>query len=541
MNMNKLFKNITLAVALAGVVVCGCSRKIAWDEESGKPVITADTKSVSVGYTAGETMLTITQTAGYAVRVSEEAQSWLSAQGNGAELTLRYTENPGLVRSGQVILTQEDVMWIFTVQQELNPTSGPHDIVLPFEEKGRVYGLIIYSLDPAELAKIPVGDFLVFDMTNNAGSLILYDGSTNATLVEAAPVGNKVVVDWTEELKNTAALGCRVSTEENPIVAVHYTNIEGSLPKEIEVPFSLLGEMGAMRVYGFEAGAFAEVEEGMSVIFEFTTSDGAFMLLNSANAPISVGGIADNQVVLVWDDDLAEATADGGRIIINEGNGNELVKIHAVDEGETPSENTEIEIECPAPREGMPIQVYAFDAGAFDAVPEGWEVVFELENAEGSFNILDAVGTPVIGIQEMTENVYKVRWTAEIAEKVAGGARIVISTTDNWINRIYAHELEAIEVAFADPMAYNGWNIYQFPEGAFADVQEGMTVTFTCENDTAGYNFLSAANVPLVSGEFTDGPSFSVEWTAETVEALAGGARLILTDESNHLVKIEAK
>lgn len=539
--MNKIFAKLTVAAALTGLLACACTQKIAWDDDSGKPVIQGDTKSVSVAYTAGETVLNVTQTAGYDVRVSDDAREWLTAEGNGAELTLRYTENPGLVRSGQVILTKEDVMWIYTVQQELNPTSGPHDIALPFEEKGRVYGLIIYSLDPAELAKIPVGDFLIFDMTNNAGTLILYDGATNATLVEAAPVGGKVVIDWTEELKAVAALGCRVSTEENPVVAVHYTNIEGNLPKEIEVPFALLGEMGAMRVYGFDSGAFADVEEGMTVLFEFTTSEGSFMLLNSANAPITVCGIADNQVALVWNADMAAAAADGGRIIINEGNGNELVKIHAIEEGEGPSGSTEIVIDCPAPREGMPIQVYAFEAGAFDAVPEGWEVVFELENAEGSFNILDAVGTPVIGIQEMTENVYKVRWTAEIAEKVAGGARIVISTTDNWINRIYAHELEPVVIAFGDPMAYNGWNIYQFPEDAFADVQEGMTVTFTSESAVAGYNFLSAANVPVASGEFAEEASFSVEWTADVAEALAGGARLILTDESNHLVKIEAR
>lgn len=532
---------------LMGLVLCAllpavsCTREIPWDDGEGKPVIKGETKTVAVPYAAGETVLSVEQTAGFDVRVSGDAADWLSAEGVGSAVTVRYTENPGLSRSGQVILTREDVMWIFTVNQDLNPTSGPHDIDMPFTEKGRVYGMIIYSLEPADLNKIPVGDKLVFDMTNNEGALIIYDGSTNATILEAAPISGKIVVEWTEELKN-ATLGFRMSTDANPIVKIHYTNIDANLPKEIEVPFSLLGEMGGMVIYGYEAGAFAEVEDGMDVIFEFESSEGGVSILNASNAPVIYGAIESNKWVLTWNADIAAGVAGGGRIILNEGNGNHLVRIHAVEGGDKPAE-TVIEINCPDPRAGMPIQVYAFEAGAFGLVPADYELVFELENNQGDFNILDATGGPVVGVPELEEPVFKVIWTEEYAGMVAGGARVIMSSAENHIVRIYAHEVEAqvITVAFGDPMAYNGWNIYQFPEGAFAQVEVGMTVTFTCESSVGGFNFLSAANAPVASGETIEGGSFSVDWTQEVADALAGGGRLVITDESNHLTKIEAR
>lgn len=648
----KKYLNILLGLVLCALLpAISCTREIPWDDGLDKPVIKGETKTVAVPYSAGETVLPVEQTAGFDVRISDDATDWLSAEGAGSAVTVRYTENPGLSRSGQVILTREDVMWIFTVNQDLNPTSGPHDIEMPFTEKGRVYGMIIYSLDPADLNKIPVGDKLVFDMTNNEGSLIIYDGSTNATILEATPITGKIVVEWTEELKN-ATLGFRMSTEANPIVKIHYTNIDANLPKEIEVPFSLLGEMGGMVIYGYKAGAFAEVEDGMDVIFEFETSEGGVSILNASNTSVIYGAIEGNKWVLTWNADIAAGVAGGGRIILNEGNGNHLVRIHAVDAGPKPvvteyevafnllgemggmviygydaeafsaiepgldvifefetsegsvsilnAENTPviyggiednkwilkwneelaagvagggriilnegngnhllrihatkvenpdgpgeqvIEIQCPDPRAGMPIQVYAFDAGAFGAVPAGYELVFELENNQGDFNILDATGGPVVGVPELEEPVFKVIWTEEYAGKVAGGARVVMSSTDNHIVRIYAHEVEAkvVTVAFGDPTAYNGWNIYQFPEGAFAQVEVGMTVTFTCENSAGGFNFVSAANAPVASGETIEGGSFSVQWTQEVADALAGGGRLVITDESNHLTKIEAR
>ena len=532
---------------LMGLVLCAllptfsCTREIPWDDGEGKPVIKGETKTVAVPYAAGETVLSVEQTAGFDVRVSDDAADWLSASGSGSSVTVSYTENPGLSRSGQVILSKEDVMWIFTVNQELNPTSGPHDIDMPFTEKGRVFGMIIYNLEASDLNKIPVGDMLVFDMTNNEGALIIYDGSTNATILEAAPISGKIVVEWTEELKNTP-LGFRMTTEANPIVKIHYTNIDANLPKEIEVPFSLLGEMGGMVIYGYEAGAFAEVEDGMDVIFEFESSEGGVSILNASNAPVIYGAIESNKWVLTWNADIAAGVAGGGRIILNEGNGNHLVRIHAVEGGDKPAE-TVIEINCPDPRAGMPIQVYAFEAGAFGVVPAGYELVFELENNQGDFNILDATGGPVVGVPELEEPVFKVIWTEEYAGKVAGGARVIMSSAENHIVRIYAHGVEAqvITVAFGDPKAYNGWNIYQFPEGAFAQVEVGMKVTFACESSAGGYNFLSAANVPVASGDAIEGDSFTVEWTQDVADALAGGGRLVLTDESNHLVKIEAR
>lgn len=535
-----IFLGMLLGVCLPMV---SCTKEIPWDDGTGKPVIKGETKVVAVSYSAGETVLQVEQTEGFDVRISDDAAAWLSAEGSGSSVTVRYAENPGLARSGQVILAKEDVMWIFTVNQELNPTTGPHDIDLPFTEKGRVYGMIIYNLEPADLNKVPVGDKLVFDMTNNEGALVIYDGSTNATLLEATPISGKIVVEWTKEFKNTA-LGFRMSTEENPIVKIHYTNIDANLPKEIEVPFSLLGEMGSMVIYGYEAGAFSDVQDGMDVVFEFETSEGGVSILNASNAPVIYGAIEGNQWVLGWNADIAAGVADGGRIILNEGDGNHLVRIHAVEGGNPagPGEQV-IEIQCPEPRAGMPIQIYAFEAGAFEALPAGYELVFELENNQGDFNILDAVGGAVVGVPELEEPVFKVIWTEEYAGKVAGGARVVMSSADNFIKRIYAHEVPAkvVTVAFGDPMAYNGWNIYQFPEGAFAEVEVGMTVTFTCESEAGGYNFLSAANVPVASGETIEGGSFSVEWTQEAADALAGGGRLVITDESNHLTKIEAR
>lgn len=538
----KKYLNILWALVLCALLpAASCTKAIPWDDGERKPVIKGETKTVAVPWPAGETVLNVEQTEGFDVRISEDAAGWLSASGSGSSVTVSYAENPGLGRSGQVILTKEDVMWIFTVNQDLNPTSGPHDIDLLFVERGRVYGMIIYGIEAADLSRIPVGDKVVFDMTNNQGSLIIYDGSTNATILEQAPVSGKIVVEWTEELKN-AALGFRMSTEENPIVKIHYTNIDDNLPREIEVPFSLLGEMGGMVIYGFEAGAFADVEPGMDVIFEFETSEGGLSVLTSANVPFAAAPIENGKATISWTEDMAGAAAGGGRIILAEGNGNHLVRIHAADGG-TPDGPKVFEIACPDPRPGMPIQIYAFDAGAFDAVPAGYELVFELENSQGDFNILDATGGPVVGVAELTESVFKVIWTEEYAGKVAGGARVVMSSADNFVKRIYAHEVEekVVTVSFAEPMAYNGWNIYQFPEGAFAEVEEGMTVTFTCESEAGGYNFLSAANAPVTAGEFTDGPSFSVTWTSEMAESLAGGGRLVLTDESNHLTKIEAR
>lgn len=64
---------------LMGLVLCAllptfsCTREIPWDDGEGKPVIKGETKTVAVPYAAGETVLSVEQTAGFDVRVSGDA------------------------------------------------------------------------------------------------------------------------------------------------------------------------------------------------------------------------------------------------------------------------------------------------------------------------------------------------------------------------------------------------------------------------------------------------------------------------------------
>lgn len=193
--MNK--QSINIFILLLTVLLAACSSD---DTPEVKPIIKGQEKTVAVGYEAGSIAMAIQQTEGYDIRVSEGAEDWLSCDVSSDynTITINYKANEGLSREGQIILTKRDVMWIFTVSQDLNPTAGPHDIQLPFEKAGEMYGMIIYGFQPSDVAKIPVGDKVVFDFTNNAGTFTIFDGTTHNVLLAEKPSGKRVVVEWTE-------------------------------------------------------------------------------------------------------------------------------------------------------------------------------------------------------------------------------------------------------------------------------------------------------------------------------------------------------
>ena len=537
MKLNRIILSI---MACAGIL--SCAQKEVLPEV--KPVIKGEVKNVNLTYAAGTETLAVEQTEGFDIVLDPADNGWLTAEAVANGVTLNYSENEGALRSVKVILEKKDVMWIFTVSQDASPTSGPHDIDLPVTKAGEMYGMIIYTIEAADAAKIPVGDYLVFDFEKDAGNCTITDAA-NEVLATAAVSGKQFVCAWTDEMKTASAGGLKVRINDltNPVVKAHYTNRKPDEPVviSIDVPEPTVVASYHLVMYTFEAGAFAAVEPGQDVVFHFATNDGPFTFTAADNSTLATGAIENNQYTLTWTEALAAQDAAGFRARIS----NEENRIESITVTTDPApKDLDIDIPEPTVISSYNMTMYQFDASAFDAVEEGQTVIFEFETTDGNFTLTTADNATTLATGPTTAAI-EVEWTSDIIAAAASGLRARINNTTNTIKRIYVPAAAGgsepsapeLEIPAASKVESYHLTMYTFPANHFAAVKVGQTVTFEFSEDGATFTVTGADNSTITSGA-VENRKFELAWTSDLAEKDAAGLRARINNLTSEITKI---
>lgn len=245
------------------------------EQKTEAAVIKAAEREISVDYTADEKTIAIEQNKGFDASVTSGAE-WLSVTtaADYKSITLKYSENEGDVRAGEVTLTKENAMWKFTVTQAAAPAKQEEtkDIKIDFTLQGEMpdMGMKVYAFAADAFKDVPEGRIVIFQFKTMNGQVRLMDTNNEAKLYRDITPDLTVAVSWDAFAEDLAA-GARLliigeGALENELKAVYVTRDE-------QIAFQQQGTMPdmGMNVYAVGEGAFQNVSYGDIVVLKFKT------------------------------------------------------------------------------------------------------------------------------------------------------------------------------------------------------------------------------------------------------------------------------
>ena len=273
------------------------------EQKTEAAVIKAAEREISVDYTADEKTIAIEQNKGFDASVTSGAE-WLSVTtaADYKSITLKYSENEGDVRAGEVTLTKENAMWKFTVTQAAAPAqANDKDIKVNFTLAGEMpdMGMKVYALAADDLKIIPEGRIVILQFKTMNGQVRLLDSNNEALLYREITPDLTVAFSW-DAFAESMAAGGRIliigeGALENEIKGIYVTRDEA-------IPFQLQGQMPdmGMSVYAVGEGAFKNVSYGDIVVLKFKTSGAEgdqVRLMDGSNQALLYRGITPDGTI----------------------------------------------------------------------------------------------------------------------------------------------------------------------------------------------------------------------------------------------------